>query len=388
MELFNWLQDALSYRQMNQRRAELRRPGQGYDYTDEKYKDIVHRTVEHLHPKRMKLVVVEIIQETASTKTLRCRRTDGSLPPFRAGQYVNVFVTIGNVTTSRAYSISSSPGEDCIDLTIRNREDGFVAPFLLNEINIGDELESTGPAGGFYYESLIDGDDLVFLAGGSGITPFVAMLENFVHNGSAIKVHLLYGSRTPEDVIFAERLAKIAKAYPHLKVTLVISDPPEGYDGPTGFLDAKTIQQHVGDVAGKMFYLCGPNAMLDLCRSALKELGVLSHRMRSELYGPPADVTQEPGWPEEINANQEFNVKANGVSLKAKACEPLICSLERAGLVVPAVCRAGECSACRTKVLSGKVFMPSSVGLRESDRANGYIHACVAYPLSDLEVRF
>lgn len=62
-------------------------------------------------------------------------------------------------------------------------------------------------------------------------------------------------------------------------------------------------------------------------------------------------------------------------------------SLEKWGLAIPALCRSGECSLCRTRLLSGKVFMPESAGLRESDRNNGYIHPCVTYPLDDLVIR-
>ena len=62
-------------------------------------------------------------------------------------------------------------------------------------------------------------------------------------------------------------------------------------------------------------------------------------------------------------------------------------SLERAGVVAPALCRTGACSACRTRLLQGQVFMPPHTGLRQSDRRAGYLHICVAYPISDLELR-
>ncbi|HOW99516.1 MAG TPA: 2Fe-2S iron-sulfur cluster-binding protein, partial [Deltaproteobacteria bacterium] len=60
--------------------------------------------------------------------------------------------------------------------------------------------------------------------------------------------------------------------------------------------------------------------------------------------------------------------------------------LERAGIVIPALCRSGECSLCRTKLLKGEVFQPEGVKLRKSDIQFGYIHPCMAYPLSDLEI--
>ena len=75
-----------------------------------------------------------------------------------------------------------------------------------------------------------------------------------------------------------------------------------------------------------------------------------------------------------------------GKPLEARAGESLLVSLEKGGLVVPSLCRSGECSMCRLKILSGKVFQPPGVPVRKSDRQFGYVHACAAYPLSDLEI--
>ena len=107
LEIIYWLQDVREHRRVSRRRKELRQSGRGTDYT--KDKDTVQRVVSRIHPRRMRLRVVEIIQETATTKTFRCQRTDGPLPPFRPGQYVNLFVDVDGVLTSRPYSIASAP---------------------------------------------------------------------------------------------------------------------------------------------------------------------------------------------------------------------------------------------------------------------------------------
>lgn len=292
--------------------------------------------------------------------------------------------------TSRPYSIASPPGNDWLELAVRDKPGGFVAPYLLNEVKVGDVLETTGPSGSFYHEPLIDGNDLVFLAGGSGITPFMSIIRDAIQRQRPFKMHLLYGSRTPDDVIYARELTQLAADHPNFQYTLVISEPPPGYTGLTGLLDAKLIRDQVGDVAGKTFYICGPNVMYDFCLATLQELGVPRHKIRRELYGPPADVTQEPGWPQALRADHVFNVEIVGraqCTIRARAGEPLMNSLERYGIVVPAVCRSGECSACRTRLLSGQVFMPAHTGLRASDREHGYIHLCVSYPLQDLRIR-
>ncbi len=430
-EIINWLQDVREHWRVSRRRVALRQPGRGVDYTRDEFKDVVRRVVSRIHPDRMRLRVTEVIQETPTTRTLRCERVDGPLPPFRAGQYVNVFLDVDGVLTSRPYSISSAPpsippaggGErggaspppaGGMDLTVRDKPGGFVAPYLLNEVQVGDELETTGPAGSFYYEPLIDGDDLVFLAGGSGITPFMSIIRDALRRDlprfdglrALLKIHLLYGSRVPDDVIFGDELAELADRHSNFNYTLVISEPPPGHTGDrkgrpylTGFLGADLIREQIGDVKGKTFYICGPGAMYDFCLSALAELGVPPHRIRRELYGPPDDVTKEPGWPEGLSADTVFEVEVvnlpparggeerGGQTIRAPAGEPLMNTLERYGIVVPAVCRSGACSACRIRLLSGQVFMPAETGLRESDREHGYIHACVSYPLGDLRIR-
>ncbi|MCK7512339.1 MAG: 2Fe-2S iron-sulfur cluster binding domain-containing protein [Desulfobacterales bacterium] len=103
--------------------------------------------------------------------------------------------------------------------------------------------------------------------------------------------------------------------------------------------------------------------------------------------GAPKNIVAYPGWPENVKAGDVFKVAVKGKkTISASASEPLMISLERAGMVIPALCRSGECSLCRTKLLSGKVYQPNDVKLRKSDRTFGYIHPCVAYPTTDIEI--
>jgi len=121
--------------------------------------------------------------------------------------------------------------------------------------------------------------------------------------------------------------------------------------------------------------------------SELKKLNIPKRKIRVEVFGPPTDMTCQPGWPENVSVDDSFNVKMKGkATIRAKAGEPLMNSLERAGIVVNASCRSGECSLCRTKLVSGKVFQPRDVKLRKSDKIFGYIHPCMAFPLEDLEI--
>ncbi len=344
--------------------------------------------ISSLHADLIGFKVDQITDETPSTKTLRMVPVNALLPLFRAGQYVSIFVDLDGVVTSRPYTISSAPGKPYWDITVRRKQGGWVSSYLLDKVKPGDVLKSTGPYGTAYYEPLTDSDDLVFLAGGCGVTPFMSIIRETVEKKRPLRIHLLYGSRSPDDIVFKEELKQIADGYPNIKADLVISEPPQGWSGRCGLLDAAMIRSCVGSVQGKTFFMSGPDRMHDLCEDALESLGVPRRRIKKEACGPPNDVTQEPGWPR-ISPRTEFEVheERSGRIFTARAGEPLINSLERAALVIPAVCRSGECAVCRTRLVSGKVFVPSRVHRRWSDEQAGYIHPCMSYPVEDLRIR-
>jgi len=346
------------------------------------------QTIDRFHPRRLSLSVSEVIEETTSTKTLRLTSINGYLPPFQAGQYVNLFVNISGVKTSRPYAISSSPSErGYYDLTVKRVPGGFVSAYLLDRIHPGQELESTGPMGNFFYNPLFHGNDLVFLAGGSGVTPAASMISDMAYRKGERKIHLIYGSMNLEDIIFKDRLDCISERHKNIRVTHVITDPPPTYNGPAGFMTAELIQSLVGDVQNKTFYLCGPQIMYDFCGEQLQHLGVPRHRIRMEVNGPPANPEKSEAWPAETAVDKEVSVSIRGVkSYKTRAGEPLLNSLERNGVQVEAACRSGECSMCRVKVLSGDVFEPEQSHVRRSDRKYGYVHACTCYPVGDIEI--
>ena len=348
----------------------------------------VEQIINRLHPKTLNLRLSEIRQETSSTTSLRFVSEDGYLPPFQAGQYINIFVEIDGIRTSRPYSISSQPNQTgYYDITVRRVEEGFVSTYLLDEAKIGDVFQSTSPSGQFHHNSLFHGDNLVFLGGGSGITPFMSMIREVTDKDLGRQIHLIYGSRVEDDIVFRSELKERSNRHHNLTISTVISEPSEGYDGATGFITADLIKELVGDTKDKMFYVCGPEVMYTFVLAELEKLGVPGRRVRVEVFGPPSEVTKQPAWPESVKGDTTFKISLkNGPTLEAKACEPLMNSLERFKITLATSCRSGECSLCRTKLLSGKVFHPNGVKLRKSDRAFGYIHPCMAYPLEDLEI--
>lgn len=358
----------------------------GSDFTE--FAGSVTREINKLHPKRLNLIVAEIIEETATAKTIRLVSKDGYLPPFQAGQYVNLFLTVGGVNTARPYAISSSPQERRhYDLTVREIPGGFVSPYILNGITQGMEVTTTGPLGNFYHHPVFHGDDLVFVAGGSGVAPAMSMIRDIAERNLPFQFHLIYGSRVLDDIILRDALLRLEDDYDFLTVTHVISEPEEGFAGRTGFIDAEVIKELAAPFDGKMFYLCGPPAMNDFCLREMEQAGVPSRRIRVEANGPPVTPEKLEGWPTDVDPAKSVTVSIRGKgSFVTTAGEPLLNALERNGYSAENACRSGECSMCRVKVLSGDVFDPPQSKLRRSDRHFGWTHSCVAYPLEDIEI--
>jgi len=358
----------------------------GIDYTV--MKGEIERTINLLHPQRIKLRVADITERTSTAKTFRLVPTGGYLPPFQAGQYISLFVDMENIRTSRPYSISSPPSHiGYYDITVKQVENGLVSTYLLSRVKTGDQLESSSPAGHLYYNPLFHDKTMVCIAGGSGITPFMSMIEETVECGLDRSIHLFYGNKSQYDALFHHTLSELSARFENIHYYPVIEDPSPGYQGAVGLITGDLIKTALGDLDNKTFYLCGPQLMYDFCVTELEKLNIPKRRIRKELFGPPIDICSHAGWPGNIKSEDVFNVHINGQkTIKAKAGESLLTAMEKNGLAIKSQCRSGECSFCRTKVTSGKVFQAATAEVRESDRWYGYVHACVTFPISDLEI--
>lgn len=362
----------------------------GTDFSDQKW--ATAKTIKKLHPKRLSLIVSDIIEETESTKTFRLIRNDQAadqkLPPFQAGQYINLFVNIDGVETARPYAMSSSPKTRAYyDLTVKRVEGGFVTNYLLDKVTVGQMFTSTGPMGTFYHNPVFHGQDLVFLAGGSGIAPALSMIKDVLEREQGFRFHFIYASSYVHDVIFEKELRDLAAKHENFILTEMISRPPEGFEGLTGHVTKERLIEILDSVENKMFYVCGPTPFNEFCQEQLRFLNVPSRFVRIEANGPPKHPEKLAGWPSEIAATDEVTVTIKGKgSFLARVDEPLLNSLERNGYGAENACRSGECSLCRVKLVSGSVFNPAEAHLRKSDCQFGWIHSCVAFPTEDIEI--
>jgi ferredoxin-NADP reductase len=345
---------------------------------------------ERLHPHRISLEVTAVIAETPTTTTLRMESTGPDLPSFLAGQYINLLVELDGTRTSRPYAISSGPTErGHYDLTVREAVRGFVSPYLTRHVKVGDRFQSTGPMGEFSHNPLFHGDRLMFLAGGSGVAAARSMMRDITARGRAVRLHLVYGSTDPNDIIFRGELDDLAQAHDNIEITHVISAPDSGWAGRTGFITRSLIAELAGPYLHRItYYLCGPPAMYDFCLDALHKLDIARRRVRYEANGPPAAPQRLHDWPDQLDPATTVVVSVKGRAEFTAPCgEPLLNSLERAGYQLEAGCRSGHCSLCRVKILSGTIVNGPDAHIRRSDQWTGHTHSCTAFPVSDVELQ-
>lgn len=342
--------------------------------------------VGRIHPERLRVEVQSRRRETADTTTLVLAPVEGDLPSWTPGQYVNVFVEVEGVATSRPMSISSVSG-DQLELTVRRKPGGFVSGLLADGLQVGEQLQISGPDGDFSYMPVRDGNDLVLIAAGSGITPFMGMAEQILADHPEVEITLVYGSRSPAEIIFHQRLLELTRRRPKLRLHLSVTRPEPGWEGGRGRIDEVAISRAVGsEIAGKTCFVCGPPAMERDTVARLRTLGVPRGKIRLEASGPAEKASRQTSWPQEVDRGHTFHVHLEGreTPIIARADEPLMNALERAQVAIPAQCRSGTCGACRTKLVHGQVVRAAGFALRPSDQQEQYIHACVSHPVSDL----
>ena len=358
-------------------------------------RDPIGEAARTWHPGTIELVVTDIMTASPTAKTIRLARPDGQkLPPFYAGQYIVLDFQIGKSLISRPYSISSAPylarreENPYVEITVRrSRGDGFICDYVNDELQRGNRLTGRMGCGQFYYEPLRDAYHVMALAGGVGITPFASMAAEIAAGRLDMDLTILYGSVSSDDIILRERLEALQGE--HVHVVHVLSGEDPDWTGEKGFLSAQLIRKYSAEDTS--YFICGPQAMYRYLREELTKLDIPKRRIRFEVFGQAKDISSFEGYPSELK-DQVFELTVvRGIHedrIPARADESLAAALERAGIRLETGCRSGECGLCRTKVYGGNYYVcPEGDGRRAADKDFNYVHACAAYPLSDMRIR-
>lgn len=256
----------------------------------------------------------------------------------------------------------------------------------------GNVISATGPHGEFYVSPIRDTKEIVAIAGGAGITPFRSMIRQFAREETELSLTILYGCKDKNDVLFEEEIEEFVKSDPKRFRRVNTYEDTLGDDGlRKGFIDAAFIKETIENPQEKTFFICGPTVMYGFLKKEFAKIGGLERKqLRFEVSGAPDDVGKIAGLDASVKG-KTFRIKVIidhvAHEINALSSEPLLVAIEKAGLILDSRCRSGECGICRSKLVSGDVFiLPDNDGRREADKDLGYIHPCATYPLSELTV--
>ncbi|HTU27796.1 MAG TPA: ferredoxin reductase [Solirubrobacteraceae bacterium] len=229
--------------------------------------------------------VRELVTETPRTRSIVLDVPNW--PGHLAGQHVDLRLTAEDgYQAQRSYSIASAPEDRDLVLTVARVDDGEVSPYLVDDLQPGDELEVRGPIGGYFaWEDRMTGPVLL-VGGGSGVVPLRSMLRHHRASQSTLETRLIYSVRSPEDVIYRDELTELAGDDTiDVRLAFTRTSPPE-WDGLRGRIDAGVLDDLGWDSSpDAVAFICGPNGFVEFVAQSLVALGHPPRQIKTERFG-------------------------------------------------------------------------------------------------------
>ncbi|WP_162052753.1 FAD-binding oxidoreductase [Pontibacter pamirensis] len=349
----------------------------------------------------LNLKVVAITRETPDAITIHFEHPEKKSITYKPGQFLTLILPIDGKEVRRSYSLSSTPHEaPRLAVTVKRVDGGLVSNYLIERLQVGQEVKVMEPVGNFCLTCAPTNQRQVLLFGaGSGITPLMSILKAVLAEEPSSKVTLLYGNRDENAVIFREQLQQLKAANPgRLHVEYIYSQPKhdcEHRGRMNQSLILKILERlQLSRLQEAVYYVCGPEGMMQEVRHALEVLHVPAERIFRESFVSSKQAGQEEEQPQhgtvgtsdddgEITT-QTITIIYEGAEYAVKV-EPDQTILEAAleqDIDLPYSCQAGLCTACRGKCLSGKVHLEESDGLSDAEIEEGYVLNCVGHPVT------
>lgn len=219
---------------------------------------------------------VDRLSETSFGLRVRLAKPINFLP----GQYVNL--TVPGAGKHRSYSFSSAPGAQEASFLIRNLPGGVMSTFLGEQAKPGDALTATGPMGAFYLRPIERAQ--LWLAGGTGLAPFLSMLEQVAEQGADHPIVLYYAVTRAADLVELERVNALAARIGTVTVFTILAAAEEAHERKGFVTNHVTAEDLVGGDCD--VYLCGPPPMVDAVRDHFGKLGVEPANFYFEKFNP------------------------------------------------------------------------------------------------------
>jgi glycine betaine catabolism B len=337
------------------------------------------------------LICRRVWNETPDVKTFVFSAAEPRRFDFQPGQFMTWEFEIGGRRVNRCYTIASSAARPhMISITVKRVLGGEVSPWLHENLRPGVAVRALGPAGSFIGTPR-PGGKYLFLSGGSGITPLMAMARTHEDLAGDADIAFVHNARSPPDIIFRSELAALARHHAGFRFVPICEadSPTEAWHGMRGRLDAPMLALIAPDLAEREVFTCGPAGYMAAVRAMLGAAGFDMARYHEESFCF-ADLAPSPETPPAMAeaAGAGFRVQFRQ-SERSVLCAPGTSILESAlaaGMRLPFSCSQGICGTCKSRMVSGSVDMQHQGGIRRREVDQGMILLCCSRPTSDLVI--
>ncbi|MBS1532483.1 MAG: ferredoxin--NADP reductase [Bacteroidetes bacterium] len=328
----------------------------------------------------LQLRIESIKWELPDVATFFLKDVSGRKISYKAGQFVTLVFTHKTEEIRRSYSLSSSPDEDLLAVTVKRQANGEISRYMLTKLSAGDILTAVEPAGRFVVHNFHPEKDIFFFAAGSGITPVFSQLKYLLQRDGKSKLTLIYSSNNTA-VLFKKELDSLAAEHPdRLNIIYLISNQGKRLNNTT---TEQLVKQNLQFSLDKSeFFVCGPFPYMRMVRLTLIYIGVDPGKIRREnfvietvsvahtsVYYPPGRV--------KIYFNGEVYDITTGEN------QSILQAALQNNIQLPYSCRVGSCSTCTAICKSGKVGMSINEVLTDDDLKQGWILTCTGHPVSE-----
>jgi 3-ketosteroid 9alpha-monooxygenase subunit B len=329
----------------------------------------------------LQLKIEAIKWENPDTATFFLSEVSGKKIHYKAGQFITLVFTHHTEEIRRSYSLSSSPDEDLLAITVKRITNGEISRFMLSKLKPGEVLNAVEPAGMFTISDSKSKKDIFLFAAGSGIAPVFAQLKYALDRPGNSRFILIYSSQNHSSILFKEELDRLAYHHPsRLKITHLLSS---GGARLNNLITEQLVRNNAAFGLNKAeFYLCGPFAYMRMIRLTLLFMEIEPVKIRKENFVIET-VAVTSGRSTYPPGKIKINYKGELYDISIGENQSILQAALQNNVQLPYSCRAGICSTCTALCKSGTVVMTENDVLTDKDLDEGWILTCTGHPVGD-----